>query len=225
MLNLAKIIEKSKPYLVDYFFLIILIFSVLVIWLGNFNTSLFLILNSHHTLLPDNWWKTMDFVVDVRLYIYPILLLLITLILRRKKIINVIMLTIFSIIVFELLEVSFINIPRPYMSFPHDTFFWLGSYGDSDDLGYQAFPSEHIGGLAIFSFAINELFFKNKFWIEFIVLIRVILISIARVFTGWHWPLDVLFTILISYGLVEICLNIDFILMFKKLKVLIFARN
>lgn len=193
----------------DYFFVYILILITFVIWGGNYNYLLFALLNSHHTILPNKYWEMLENIADVRLYIYPFLLIILTVIFRRQKLFNVVILLVSSYIILSLLQ-SYFNISRPFMILPRGSFFWLGSYGDSDDLGYPGFPSLHIGDLAIFSFALNNLFFKDRFWVEFLVLLRILLISIARVFAGWHWPLDMLGTLLVSYLLVEICMGLKF---------------
>ena len=63
--------------------------------------------------------------------------------------------------------------------------------------------------MAIFAFSLNILFFSNKKGLQFLMLALVIVTALARICTGWHWPLDVLASGLIGYLLVKICFVIN----------------
>lgn len=186
------------------------VFLILALGIGfsGVNHNLFLVINSHHALLPDGIWLTFNFVSYSKYFILPILLLLITLSMRREKAANIVLLIIAYYIVFAILK-KLVGEARPYIVLPEGSFYWLNHYENAVKSAYKSFPSGHTGNMAMFAFAISSMFFDNKKGLQFLMLLLVLFTAFARICTGWHWPLDVLASGLISYVLVKICLSIN----------------
>lgn len=132
-------------------------------------------MNLNHVILSNNYWIIIDYGVDIHLYIYTLIIVIVG-VFRRKKLVNIFPIIISAFITFKLWDIYF-GFTHLFMLLRSESVFWLSLKDvQSDICADEFFPAEHIGGLVVFSFAINELFFKNKFWIEFIVLLTVVLI-------------------------------------------------
>lgn len=177
----------------------------LVIFFTGTNQSLFLAINSKHEVLPVVVWEVLNFVSYRKFMILPVLLLIITYIWRREKLLNIILLIISYFVVFGVLKVLF-GEARPYMVFDPKTFYWLNMFEDAKGSAFHSFPSGHVGNIAMFAFAISAMFFQNKRSLQFLMLLVVVITGFARICTGWHWPLDVIASGLIGYLLVKLCL-------------------
>ena len=70
--------------------------------------------------------------------------------------------------------------------------------------GAFAVDSVHIHNGRL-SLSDGKCFFSNNKIGQFLMLLLVILTGLARICTGWHWPLDVIASGLIAYLLVKIC--------------------
>ena len=171
------------------------------------NQSLFYAINSMHNLLPVTIWKFFNLVSYRKYMILPVLLVVITVIWRKDKIANVILLIAAYFIVFGALKVL-IGEPRPYIVLDNNTFYWLNLYEDAAGSAHKSFPSGHAGNMAVFAFAISSMFFQNKRGLQFLMFMLVVFIGITRICTGWHWPLDVITSGLVGYLLVKICMCI-----------------
>ncbi len=99
---------------------------------------------------------------------------------------------------------------RPYVVLPLNSFYWLNQFEETTKSAYLSFPSGHTGNIAVFAFAMNIMFFDKNKLMQFIMLLLIIFIALARICTGWHWPLDVLASGLIGYILAKIIFAIDF---------------
>lgn len=180
----------------------------LTIWLAGANQYLFLAINKWHSVLPDSFWKAIVFVCTPKFAILPILLIIITFLKCRGKLVNVIILIIVYYAVFVLLK-DMISEARPYIVLAKDSFFWLNNLENPTKSAYHSFPSGHTGNMAVFAFAVSTMFFKNHRVLKALVLVLVILAACSRICTGWHWPLDVISGGLLGYLLVKVCLTFD----------------
>ncbi len=186
--------------------LIFLGFSALALFIGlsGVNQPLFLYINHQHGMLPDRVWEGLNLIAYSRFFILPSTLLLLTITLRRQYIFNVILLIAAYYILFTLLKHVF-AVPRPYMVLQAGSFYWLNLFENSVKGAYQSFPSGHCANMAIFAFALNFMFFAQNKFLQFLMLLLVILCGLARICTGWHWPLDVICSGLLGYLLVKLC--------------------
>ncbi len=189
-----------------YYLLGVTIIAVLIIWLGGFNQSLFLAINSKHGVLPDAIWDIFNFIAEPKYYILSIILIVITFLFRREFTIRVGVLIIAYYVIFWLLKIV-IGEARPFAVLPLDSFHWINYLGEkSGKAAYKSFPSGHTGVVTIFVFTSIKLFCQNKLWLRVLLFLFLIMVMFARICTGWHWPLDVLASAVIAYILVKICL-------------------
>jgi undecaprenyl-diphosphatase len=187
------------------FFLIILLIT-LIIWITGTNETLFFAINARHTLLPVSVWMAINDLASPIYGILPLMLLVLTLCFRREKWFNIVLLIISYYVVFELLKLT-IHAARPHMSYDLHTFFWIPLTDNSITkfIANQSFPSGHTGNAAIFVFALIRLFAQHKIWLRLLLLAFLVIVMITRICTGWHFPLDVLGSVLISFILTELC--------------------
>ena len=178
------------------------------IWLSGSNQALFLAINHEHGILPNVIWGAFNLLSYSKFFILPILLIVLTFSLKRERILNVLLLVIAYYVVFAALKVA-VGEARPYILLPEGSFFWLNYFEDAVKSAHKSFPSGHTGNMAVFVFAISNLFFVNKKGFQFLMLLLLILTAFARICTGWHWPLDVIASGLIGYLLVKVCFAIN----------------
>lgn len=186
-------------------------FALLAIflWIFDLNHSLFMFINSHHSILPDAIWGFYNFVAKPQHFILPILLLAITFAYRRDMFFHIVLLLVTFYLLFYGLKLA-IGEPRPYVVLAQDSFYWLLS-GDSNPtkIAYKSFPSGHTGLAAVTAFSLIALFFNNKKLLQFILFVIVCLVGLSRICTGWHWPIDVIASGLIGYFLVKVTFLYD----------------
>ncbi len=205
MLCPLKSCKNGCHCLKSYGFLITTLVLMLVIWLCHINQSLFYTINHWHVILPNKVWETINMLSWSKLYILPLLLCALTFVWRREKLTNVIILVVLYYGVFYLLKAAF-GEARPYIVLPQDSFFWLNNYEDAVKSAHKSFPSGHTGNAAVFVFACIRLFFNEGKISKILLLAFLFLVAITRICTGWHWPLDVLGSMVVGYILVQICL-------------------
>ena len=206
---MKNIIHPGIKAVKKYTFFLIISIIALVIWITGTNEKLFFTINSYHTLLPVFYWNFINDFASPMHVILPLILLVLTLCFRREKWLNVVLLIITYYVIFELLKIS-IHSPRPHMAYDPHTFFWV-PLADSSITKFtanQSFPSGHAGNAGIFVFALIRLFAKNKIWLHILLLAFLVLVMVTRICTGWHFPLDVLCSVLISFILTELCWRI-----------------
>ncbi len=182
-----------------------IIFS-LAIWALGLNHSIFFAINSRHNLLPDNVWQAINFIAYAKTFILPGLLLVLTLIFRREKFINVVILIASFYVLFYILKVA-VHEARPFVVLPAESFYWLHGEQNAVKDMYHSFPSGHAGNAVIFAFALMRLFCNNSKLAKVALFLIPVVVAIARIATGWHWPLDVLASGIIGYILVQICIS------------------
>lgn len=173
------------------------------IWATGTNQLIFYAINHEHALLPDQVWGFFNLLSYSKFFILPVLLLLITSSLKREMLLNVILLIVSYYVVFYVLKAA-VGEARPYIVLPSGSFYWLNYFEDAVKSAHKSFPSGHTGNMAVFAFAISGMFFRGKKGLQFLMLLLVIATALARICTGWHWPLDVLASGLIGYLLVKI---------------------
>lgn len=192
----------------NYWIFTVFLIIALGIWLSGINHQLFIKINAHHSLLPDQYWMFFNLVSYSKFFILPVLLLLITVVKKREKLANIVLLIIAYYVIFAALK-KLVGEARPYIVLPENSFFWLNYFEDAVKSAYKSFPSGHTGNMSVFAFAISTMFFTNKRGLQFLMLLLVLSTGFARICTGWHWPLDVLASGLIGYILVKICLAVN----------------
>jgi membrane-associated phospholipid phosphatase len=195
----GKVCHFFKDYAIFLGFVIL----ALIIWLAKLNQPLFYSINKLHIIMPTIAWQTLNFISYPKLFILPLLLLVITFVWRKQRLKQVIILIIAYYLVFEVLKIV-VGEARPYMVLPQDSFFWINKFENATKNAYKSFPSGHTGNMAIFVFAICAMF--NRRWLKILLFILLLLAGLSRISTGWHWPLDVISSGLIAYVLVQLCL-------------------
>ena len=200
--------ESKCCCLKDSWLFLIFLALAIVIWLSGKNHELFMIINSHHDLLPNVFWVSFNLVSYSKFFILPVLLILITVAKKRSALPNVLLLIVLYYLVFATLK-KLVGEARPYIVLPENSFFWLNYFEVAVKSAYKSFPSGHTGNMAVFAFAISNMFFANKRGLQFLMLFLVVATAFARICTGWHWPLDVISSGLIGYVLVKICFAIN----------------
>lgn len=80
--------------------------------------------------------------------------------------------------------------PRPFVTLPKDTFTQLIPHSVD-----ASFPSDHTSGS--FGFAAGS-WNNASVWVKWSFTLLAILVAIARVYTGVHWPTDVLASVIIG---------------------------
>ncbi len=173
------------------------------IWATGSNQQLFYAINHEHGLLPDQIWSFFNLLSYSRFFILPVLLLLIASSLKREMLPHVIILITAYYVVFYVLKAA-VGEARPYIVLPEGSFYWLNHFENAVKSAHKSFPSGHTGNMAVFAFAISSMFFGGKKGLQFLMLLLVAFTALARICTGWHWPLDVLASGLIGYLLVKI---------------------
>lgn len=189
-----------------YGFAVICAILLLIIYVTHSNQSLFYLINAWHVLLPNEVWLTINMLAYSRFFILPIVLLLLTLWKRRDLLINVVIVIIAYYLVFAGLK-HLLAHPRPYVTLDHHTFFWLNRFENTVASAHRSFPSGHVGNMAVFVFSLYHLFFEKKPWAQVILIVILLLTMMARICTGWHWPMDVLASVAIGFILVQWCFS------------------
>ncbi|RTL10036.1 MAG: phosphatase PAP2 family protein [Neisseriaceae bacterium] len=202
-------LRKPKKHFYNWGIFAGFLVLALGIWLGGINHSLFLEINHQHGLLPNILWGGLNLLSYSKFFILPVLLIILTFAFKRERILNVLLLVLAYYVVFAALKVA-VGEARPYIVLPEGSFFWLNYFEDAVKSAHKSFPSGHTGNMAVFVFAISNLFFVNRKGLQFIMLLLLILTAFARICTGWHWPLDVIASGLIGYLLVKVCFAINF---------------
>lgn len=190
---------KKHPY-----FLLTGVFT-LIIWITGLNGSLFLLINAQYHIFPTSFWVALNTLSDPKNGILP-LILLVACCLRREKLLNIVILILAYYVIFQLLK-TVINSPRPYMVFKPTELFWIQLPHTEFSLkaAMRSFPSGHAGEAAIFVFGSIHLWAENKRWLRVLLITFLILVMLARICTGWHFPLDTLVGALLGFVLTEIC--------------------
>lgn len=189
----------------NWWIFLLLSICALSIWYFGINQILFLKLNAWHKIFPDSVWSTINYISAPKHFILATLLIIISLFAKRNKATNVILAVIIFYVLFALLK-HLVGEARPYISLPPSRLFFLPSGDDLIKMGHQSFPSGHTGNAAVFIFSLISMFFSRQNFIKWILIILLVFIMLARVCTGWHWPLDVLVSALIGYLIVKVCL-------------------
>lgn len=198
-----------KSCLTEYAIFGVFLALAIIIAVAKTNHSLFININSMHQVLPVIVWKFFNIISYRKYLILPILLILITYKWQRDKLVNILILIALYFVVFGALKII-VGEARPYVVLDQNSFYWLNLYEDAEGSAFKSFPSGHTGNMAIFAFAISNLFFQNKKFLQFLMLLLVIMTALTRICTGWHWPLDVITSGLIGYLLVKFCLYFKF---------------
>jgi membrane-associated phospholipid phosphatase len=189
--------EIFSKYRWEIFNLLILILICLIIKCYGYNQLLFIKINSYHYLLQDNIWMMINLLAYSKYSILLLLLLILTYKYKKQEMLRVIILCISYFLVFYLLKKIF-NEPRPYIVLPKDSFHFIPYFENYINSSYLSFPSGHVGQVAIFIFAILNLFRVN-FLLKLFLFAFLFLVCAARICSGWHWPVDVVASILVAY--------------------------
>jgi undecaprenyl-diphosphatase len=188
-------------------FSIVLALTLFIAYAG-INQSLFLYINHYHGLVPDYIWEAINLVAYSRFFILPTGLILLTIVFRRQYLGNVLGLIVMYYILFSVLKYKF-AVDRPYVVLSAGSFYWINLFENALRSAHQSFPSGHCGNMAIFVFALNYMFFAKNKLLQFCMLLLLILCALARICSGWHWPLDVLSSGLLGFLLVKLCFRLE----------------
>lgn len=200
---------QKYSYTKEWVLLIIILLLIGSIWLFKLNQPWFYGINNMYPVLPTIVWQTLNYIAYSKFAILPIILVILTWLFHRSKLANVVLVIVIFYVSFYILKVL-VGEPRPYVILQMNSFYWLNQFEDSAKNAYKSFPSGHTGNMAIFVFSLIELFF-SKSWIAKILLFTLLILTgLARICTGWHWPIDIIASGLIAYILVRICLSINF---------------
>ncbi len=201
-----------KNQMINHWFFILVLLGTLAIWATGQNHPLFFKINAYYTIYPDSVWDTLNFISAPRNNILPVILFVLTVFFRRDKLIRVIILLVAYYAVFYLLKIG-VHEARPYIQFNPLDFHWIPeNIGTNAKSAYRSFPSGHTGNTAVFVFAVAYLFLQSKplTWykkaLQVLLFLFLVLTMLARICTGWHFPLDVLTAGMIGYLLVAIIL-------------------
>jgi undecaprenyl-diphosphatase len=176
-----------------------------VIWSFHLNQPLFYLINSWHTMLPNSVWDFFNVVAYSKYFILPCILLVLTALFCREKTLKVVLLIIAYYVVFAVLKKA-VGEARPYVVLPQGSFYWLNLHENALKVAHKSFPSGHTGLMSVFAFAMMALFFPRLKIAQVILFALIVLTALARICTGWHWPLDTLASGLIGYLLVKVIL-------------------
>lgn len=187
----------------------VLILSIIcfVIKFSGYNEALFIKINSYHYLLSDHIWMAINLLAYAKYSILLLLLLILTYKYKKTEMLRILILCIAYFLVFYLLKKLF-HEPRPYVILVKDSFHFIPYFENYLKASYLSFPSGHAGQVAVFIFALISLFRLN--WlVKFFLFGFLTLVCLARICSGWHWPIDVLASIIFAYILVNIvfCIN------------------
>lgn len=177
--------------------------AALIIGVFHLNQPLFYDINSIHSMFSDSIWIVINSISNAKFFILPLILLLVIFLFRRDKLIKVAVLIGVYYVGFLVIK-KIIGEARPFTVLPLASFHWL-IYGESH-LGaeYMSFPSGHVGMASVFVFTLITLFFEKNILLQLILFIFLILVAVARICSGWHWPLDVICSGLLGYLLVKL---------------------
>jgi undecaprenyl-diphosphatase len=81
--------------------------------------------------------------------------------------------------------------PRPFAILPHGTFTQVIPHPPD-----ASFPSDHVSGGAGFATASWG---RNAKWVSYSFTIFTVVVAFARVFSGVHWPTDVIASFVVGY--------------------------
>lgn len=200
-----------KENLKNYWLFWVTLLVALTIWVTHINHTLFFAINAWHTVLPVSVWKAITWLSGGS-SLLPVTLIVLTALFRRDKLLNVILLLLVFSGVFECLKL-WVHEARPYIQYDPSTFFLLPDEGGAADQlrrAYRSFPSGHSGNTAIFCFAMMHLFAQHRLWLRTVFIAFLAFAMLARICTGWHFPLDTLASALISFVLVKACMAVPF---------------
>ena len=192
MISFNTINLKSK-----FINLFILILAILTINIFGLDTFLFYKINSYHYLLSDNIWKAINLLAYSKYSILLLILLLITYKYKKQYMLRVLLLCFSYFISFYLLKKLF-HEPRPYAVLSSSSFYFIPHFENYLKSAYMSFPSGHTGQVAIFVFAVFELFKPNSL-IKIGLVLLLLLVGIARICSGWHWPTDIIASVIFAY--------------------------
>ena len=150
--------------------------------------------------------KFINLLFDPKKVLVPLTLMLITLIFSRKNAVTINFLIIIYYATFFLIK-YFIHMPRPFIVFNHLHHLYIHKYLSA----YNSFPSGHVGGVAIIIYSVIKLLPQNNIYdivMNIVALIVLSVVGIVRIYSGVHWPLDVLAGWIIGYLLVEIAFSL-----------------
>lgn len=192
--------SKYTGYIIFSLFLL----AAILIWGLKLNQVIFYKINQLHTLLPDYIWQAANIIAYTKFAILPIILLLLTFFFRRSKLLNVILAIVLFFVIFWGFKKIF-GEARPIVVLPHDSFFWLKFIKETSlSNNYMSFPSGHTGNMAVFVFSLMGLFFPRSKLARLVLFLLLIFVGVARICTGWHWPLDVIISGMVGYLIVKI---------------------
>lgn len=196
--------KKHKAYTLTTVFVVGCLLLIAVIAITHSNRSLFYHINALHVYLPNYVWLAVNAVVYPRFFVLAVVLLVLTWWKRRECLWNVILVIAAYYCLFQGFKLWIFE-ARPHMTLDHHTFFWLNHFENAVKSAYNSFPSGHVGNMAVFIFSLNTLFFQKNWPMQCVLLLALVFVMLARICTGWHWPIDVLASAAIGALLVRLC--------------------
>ncbi len=204
---MAQSLSILKAMLKKHLLFLILIISLGIINCYDLNLVVFTFLNKQHTLLPNTFWRLINSLSYIKYGILPIILFISTFYIDKKYIKLVVILYMVNLLFLTILKDTIIE-ARPYVVLAQDGVFWLNYAENAIKNAYKSFPSGHTGNMAIFVFIFLKILdlkqYKHQTKYKYCLLLLLFLTAITRVITGWHWPIDVIFAMVLAYFIVEL---------------------
>ncbi|MDB5769824.1 MAG: hypothetical protein JWM42_198 [Burkholderia sp.] len=161
---------------------LIALLLIVVIYITNGNESLFLALNHLGQLLGDDCWANLTILGDGAVATALVLPFI-----RRypRRFWAALFAAVITAFWVQALK-NWINVPRPLAVFSPDQFFHSGP-------AFRAgsFPSGHAASIAALT-GIWIVSLPGKLLLRLVLLALAIVVSLSRIMTGVHWPIDVL---------------------------------
>jgi undecaprenyl-diphosphatase len=185
----------------------LLLIIAFIIKFFDYNLILFYKINQYHYLLSDNIWKFINLLAYSKYSILLLLLLILTYSYKKQEMLRILLLCFSYFLCFYVLKKIF-HEPRPYVILSSNSFHFIPHFEDYIKSSFMSFPSGHTGQVSIFVLGVFYLFKPNLLIRLFLVLL-ILLVGISRICSGWHWPLDIIASMIIASIISIVIFSLD----------------